>query len=65
MNFVFFLIIDFAAKTWGEIEFGAGQGPMLNLKGFRTITPNLHATCNTNLLISSYGIRPGLSLSKK
>ncbi|OTF72773.1 DnaJ-like protein [Euroglyphus maynei] len=53
----------FNPKTWGEIEFGAGQGPMLNLKGFRTITPNLHATCNTNLLISSYGIRPGLSLT--
>ncbi|KAH9528393.1 DnaJ (Hsp40), sub C, member 11 [Dermatophagoides farinae] len=52
----------FNPKTWGEIEFGAGQGPMFSMKVFRTLSPTLHATCNTNLYISSFGIRPGLSL---
>ncbi|KPM02769.1 DnaJ-like protein 2 [Sarcoptes scabiei] len=48
----------FNAKTWAQIDFGAGQGPMISVKGFRTITPNLHFNCSTSLHITSFGLQP-------
>ena len=49
-----------SAKTWTEIEFAAGQGPVITLKGFRNLTKRLHSNCQILLHFSPVGIRPGL-----
>lgn len=51
----------FSPTTWGELEFGAGHGPMVGLKGFHTMTKDIHITCQTLFHITPFGIRPGLN----
>jgi DnaJ homolog subfamily C member 11 len=51
-----------SAKTWTEIEFAAGNGPLLTLKGFRTLSKTLHANAHVLFHYSPIGIRPGFNL---
>nr|CAD7411147.1 unnamed protein product [Timema cristinae] len=47
-------------KGWVEAEFGAGSGPMLSLKGFRTLTKRTFANATGLFQFTPVGIRPGL-----
>ncbi len=53
-----------SAKTWTEVELAAGQGPVITLKGFRTVSKKLHANCHALFHFSPIGIRPGLNFGK-
>ncbi|XP_046423389.1 dnaJ homolog subfamily C member 11 isoform X1 [Neodiprion pinetum] len=49
-----------SSKGWLELDVGAGNGPMLSLKGFRTLTKRLFCNGATILQFTAHGIRPGL-----
>nr|CAD7198334.1 unnamed protein product [Timema douglasi] len=51
-------------KGWVEAEFGAGSGPMLSLKGFRTLTKRTFANATGLFQFTPVGIRPGLVTSE-
>lgn len=50
----------FSPSSWFEAEFGAGQGPVISGKYFRTLTSDIHATAQTFVHVTPFGIRPGL-----
>nr|CAD7440381.1 unnamed protein product [Timema bartmani] len=49
-------------KGWVEAEVGAGSGPTLSLKGFRTLTKRTFANATGLFQFTPVGIRPGLFL---
>lgn len=49
------------ATSWLEAEFGAGNGPVISTKYFRTLSENIHGTAQMYFHVTPYGIRPGLS----
>ncbi|XP_076631441.1 dnaJ homolog subfamily C member 11 [Colletes latitarsis] len=49
-----------SSKGWVEFDVGAGNGPMVSIKGFRTLTRRLFCDGATILQFTSRGIRPGL-----
>lgn len=53
-----------SAKTWVELQLAAGQGPVMALKGFRTLSKSCFMTANTMLHFSPAGIRPAVDIGK-
>lgn len=51
----------FSPTSWLEAEFGAGNGPVISTKYFRTLSENIHGTAQMYFHVTPYGIRPGLS----
>ncbi|XP_047351105.1 dnaJ homolog subfamily C member 11 [Vespa velutina] len=49
-----------SSKGWLELDVGAGNGPTISLKGFRTLTKRLFCDCETILQFTAHGVRPGL-----
>ncbi|XP_015600252.1 dnaJ homolog subfamily C member 11 [Cephus cinctus] len=49
-----------SSKGWIELDVGAGNGPVISLKGFRTLTKRLFCNGATILQFTGHGIRPGL-----
>ncbi|XP_076300065.1 dnaJ homolog subfamily C member 11 isoform X1 [Lasioglossum baleicum] len=49
-----------SSKGWVELDVGAGNGPTVSLKGFRTLTRKLFCDGATILQFTARGIRPGL-----
>lgn len=49
-----------SSKGWLELDIGAGNGPTVSLKGFRTLTRRLFCDGATILQFTARGIRPGL-----
>ena len=48
-------------KSWGELDVGAGEGPSLRVKGYRTITDKMFATVSVNSAVkSTVGFHSGL-----
>lgn len=55
----------FSHRGWIETEIGAGNGPSLSLKGFRTLSKRFFWNGGTVLQFTPDGIRPGIMSSKK
>lgn len=51
-------------KGWVELAVSIGSGPVIALKGFRTLTKRLFGTSEVQLQFSPNGIRTGLETSK-
>ena len=51
-------------KGWMELGFGAGNGPMFTVKGFRTLTKRTFSNVATILHFTPHGIRPDLVTSE-
>lgn len=51
-------------RGWFEVEVGAGSGPTLAFRGYRTLTKRIFFTGGTVLHFNSNEIRPGLIGSK-
>ena len=49
-----------SSKGWVELDVGAGNGPTISFKGFRTLTRRLFCDGATILQFTARGIRPGL-----
>lgn len=49
-----------SSKGWVELDVGAGSGPTISLKGFRTLTRRLFCNGATILQFTPRGARPGL-----
>lgn len=49
-----------SAKTWTEVEFVVGQGPVLAFKGFRNLTNRCFVNGQLMFHVSSAGVRPGI-----
>ncbi|XP_067005008.1 dnaJ homolog subfamily C member 11 isoform X1 [Anabrus simplex] len=47
-------------KGWIECEIGAGSGPVMSVKGFRTLTKRIFVNMSTIFQFTPHGIRPGL-----
>ncbi|KAI5640321.1 dnaJ domain-containing protein [Phthorimaea operculella] len=47
-------------KGWTEVEFGIGNGPLLGLKVFRTLSRLMFLNCGTVLQFTPRGISPSL-----
>ncbi|KAL1116760.1 hypothetical protein AAG570_005232, partial [Ranatra chinensis] len=47
-------------KGWVEVLAGAGNGPLLGLKGFRTLTKRIFTTAETHLQFAPNGIRTSI-----
>lgn len=48
-----------SSKGWVELEVGAGNGPMISLKGFRTLTKRLFCDGATMLQFTPHGLKAG------
>lgn len=48
-----------SSKGWLELDVGAGNGPTISLKGFRTLTKRLFCDGETILQFTAHGVRPG------
>lgn len=46
-------------KSWSEIEFIAGHGPILRLKGYRNLTKHVFGSAQCILIFTPYGVKPG------
>lgn len=53
----------YSHKSWGEVELGAGNGPALSLKAFRTLSRRFFWNGGTVLQFTPQGIRPGIMSS--
>lgn len=51
-------------KGWGELEVGVGNGPVVSLKAFRTLTKSIFFSGAGVLQFSPRGIKPCLVSSK-
>lgn len=49
----------FSSKSWMELDFGIGNGPVLSLKGYRSLTQRLFFTGATMLEFKTHELRPG------
>ncbi|XP_025829928.1 dnaJ homolog subfamily C member 11 [Agrilus planipennis] len=49
----------FSHRSWGEMEIGAGNGPSVSLKAFRTLSKRFFWNGGTVLQFTPQGIRPG------
>ncbi|KAI2802825.1 hypothetical protein RDWZM_001104 [Blomia tropicalis] len=49
-------------KSWFEIEYGAGNGPLLGGKYFKAIRDDLQVLVQSYFHLTPYGIRPGFGL---
>lgn len=49
-------------KTWMELQIAVGQGPLITVKGFRTISKRGFCTANTFLHFGRGGINPGIEI---
>lgn len=54
----------FSPTTYGEVELGAGQGPMVALKGSRVLTSDIHLYCQTAVHATPFGIGAGFTTCK-
>lgn len=54
----------FSHKGWIETEIGAGNGPTLSVKGFRTLSKRFFWNGGTILQFAPTGIRPAIMSSK-
>lgn len=55
---------QYSEKGWWEICGGAGSGPILGLKGFRTLGRRTFANVESFLQFANNGIKSGLDASK-
>lgn len=51
-------------KTWMELQFTIGQGPLITLKGFRTVSKRSFCTANTFVHFGQGGMKPGIEIGK-
>ncbi|XP_076179972.1 dnaJ homolog subfamily C member 11 [Ptiloglossa arizonensis] len=49
-----------SSKGWVELDVGAGNGPMVSIKGLRTLTNRIFCDGATILQFTEQGIRPGI-----
>lgn len=55
-----------SSKTWAELQFAVGQGPIITIKGFRTISKRFFMTTSGFLHFGGGGsISPGVELGKQ